>query len=124
MKKKEKQYQEFILKCIKKYQPILQLGHFTIVVKKDTGSQYYMACQHTYPYNDGIIIYSDDSLKDWLEEPRERHEKKVVHEMCHLITDPLYTKATTMWNSKSEIEDERERLTDHIAVMVTKLVNE
>ena len=38
----------------------------------------------------------------------------MVHEFCHLLTDGLYTKATKRFASKDEIENERERLTDHI----------
>jgi hypothetical protein len=43
--------------------------------------------------------------------------------LCHLITDPLYSKASTRLVSKTEVEDEREKLTDHLAVMAHKLMS-
>lgn len=121
-KKTIKQYKEFIQKCIDKYQDKLCLSSYTIVIRET--KEHYLACQYRYPYNDGIILFSQQSYKDWLEEPNSYHERKILHELCHLITDPFYTKATTQYTSRSEIEDERERLTDTIAVIVSKLVGE
>jgi hypothetical protein len=121
--KTEKDYVSFIRRCIEKYQGPLLLSAYTIVIRKNK-EDYYLACQHRYPYNDGIVIYSDRSYRDWLEEPASYHERKILHELCHLITDPLYTKATTQFTSRGEIEDEREKLTDHVAVMVHKLMGE
>jgi len=40
------------------------------------------------------------------------------YELCHLITEPLYSKASTQFVSKTEVEDEKEKSTDHLAVMV------
>jgi hypothetical protein len=122
-KKTEKDYVAFIQQCITKYQGPLLLTTHTIVIRKNT-EHYYLACKYRYPYNDGIVIYSDASFRDWLDEPVSYHERKILHELCHLITDPLYSKATTQFVSKTEVEDEREKLTDHLAVMVHKLMGE
>ena len=120
--KTEKQYRAFIQSVIDKYAPILLLNNFIVVMKKEKeGDDYYLACKYRYPYLDGVIIYSNRSMEDWKKEPKEYHERKLVHELCHLITDPLYGKATTLFVSKTEIEDERERLTDHIANIICKL---
>ena len=115
-------YIKFIEECIEKYQSVLKITHFTFTIQ-ETKTDEYLACRHRYPYNDGMIIYSQESFGDWQKEPLKYHERKILHEMCHLITDPLYTKATTQFTSRSEIEDERERLTDHIAVVVHKFIN-
>lgn len=120
--KTEKDYVSFIRRCIEKYQGPLLLASYTIVIRKKDNE--YLACQLRYPYNDGIVIYSNRSYRDWLEEPASYHERKILHELCHLITDPLYTKARNRFGSEGEIEDEREKLTDHLAVMVHKLMGE
>lgn len=82
-------------------------------VRLEISTEYYMACQCRYPYLDPIIYWSEKSKKDW-KENEVLHEKRVVHEFCHLITDPLYSKAVARHVSEDEIKDERERLTDYI----------
>ena len=46
-------------------------------------------------------------------------ERRIIHEFCHIITDPLYA-VVLDFPSKKQIENERERLTDHIAQIVNK----
>jgi hypothetical protein len=41
--------------------------------------------------------------------------------MVHPLTDGLYAKACNQWRFKEEIEDEREKLTDHIPSIFMKL---
>ena len=122
-KKSQKDYIDFIRKTVDHYAPYLLLDNHIIVVRKEEEGEY-LACRFRYPYLDGQVIYSDRSYQDWLKEPETYHKRKILHELCHLLTDPLYGKATTMWTSRSEIEDERERLTDNIAVIVLKLLKE
>lgn len=118
----EEEYRLFIQNCVDKYAPVLLLSNHTIILEKDNG--FYLACKYRYPYLDGIVIYSDSSLRDWQRESKKYHERKILHELCHLVSDPFYAKATTQYTSKGEIEDERERMTDHIAVIVHKLMGE
>lgn len=117
----EGDYIRFIRTVIDKYAGPLQLGHFTFLVQRAEENGY-LSCLYRYPYNDGIIQFSEHSFEDWQSEPAAYHERKILHEMCHLLTDPLYSKTTTQFPSRSEVEDERERLTDHIAVVVFKLL--
>ena len=48
----------------------------------------------------------------------------VVHELCHLITDPLYVKASQRYVGDKEIEAERERITDTICNIVLRISDE
>lgn len=118
-KKTEKQYAEFIKSTIEEWVPRLHLHHFTIYQEKDS-SQKYLACRYNYPYLDGAVLWTDASYKDWADGTDDGHERKIVHELCHLITDPFYTRAGERYVTMAALEDERERLTDHIAVMAYK----
>lgn len=75
-------------------------------------------CDNSHPYKTIHIKYSDDLLKDFKEGVDVT--ATLVHEMCHPITDPLFNKATYRYVSQTEINEERERLTDHIANIVIK----
>jgi hypothetical protein len=101
------------------YVPILMLQHFTFEINKDDGA--YFTCKFCYPHFEAVISYSEQANKDFL--AGKDISRYVVHELCHLITDPLYSKAFDRFVSKNEIEDERERLTDWIARMVMRLLN-
>jgi hypothetical protein len=117
--KTEKQFKTYIESVVKKYQPILLLQRHLVTVKKieDDG---YFNCLFNYPYLNVTIGFSIRALKDW--QKGENKEREIVHEMCHMLTDPLYAKAITRYTSKQDMEDERERLTDVIANIVYKLV--
>lgn len=115
-KKTEKEYLEYITSVIKKWSPRLLLDSHIIGIQKD--NEYFLACKFRYPYMDVQILWSDKSFKDWCKDENQEHE--IVHELCHVITDPLYAKAVTQWVSQQEVEDERERLTDRIAVILLK----
>lgn len=115
----EAMYSAFIQSVIDRWQPRLRLEHFVIYPEKDESTRY-LACRYNYPYLDGAILWTDRSFRDW-RDGDERHERKLVHELCHLITDPFYTRAGDRYVTKEVLEDERERLTDHIAVLAITL---
>lgn len=117
-KKTEKEYSEYLMIIIKKWQPRLHLDHYTIRQQKDAETKY-LSCLYNYPYHDGAIQWSEKSFEDWQKGDPE-HERRVVHELCHLITDPFYTRAVERYITKDALEDERERLTDFIAVIAFK----
>ena len=119
MKKDEIQYIKWIRQMYDKYKSILFIEKYHFKVEKTKKEAQYLASEFNYPYLDAKILWSDESLKDW-KENREDAERRLIHELCHTITDPLYSKTTNVYVSKSEIEDERERLTDHIAQIVNK----
>jgi hypothetical protein len=112
-----KAFEQYIWGLIFKYSPILRLQQFLFEVKRKNPA--YMGCYLCYPYLNAKIEYSDEAEKDWNDGKDMEHI--VLHELCHLLTDPLYCKAFARFVSKEEIEDERERLTDHICNIVLPL---
>ena len=118
-KKTEADFEKWIQKQVDFYVPILGLEIWTIKIRKD-GHERYMAMACNYPYVNGEIKYSHSAFIDWTRGEMTPHS--VMHELCHIITDPLYVKAIQRFSSSQEIKDEREKLTDMIAVIVMKLV--
>jgi hypothetical protein len=117
-KKTERDYSEWLTRVIAKWEPRLNLQYFDIRHEKDP-KQSYLACRYNYPYLNGTILWTDESFKSWAKgDPI--HEDKIVHELCHLITDPFYTKAIERYITKDTLEDERERLTDQICTILVK----
>lgn len=104
---------------IEAFVPLLMLQHFTFDLNEDEDA--YFTCKFCYPHFEAVISYSKQAEKDF--DGGKNITRYVVHELCHLITDPLYSKAFDRFVSKNEIEDERERLTDWIARMVMRLVD-
>lgn len=106
-----------IYAIIKKYQSILLLQRNTFEVKYGTENSHALAeCVFNYPYLNVTIKYSDKLVKDW--ENKKDITPYIIHEMAHVITDPLYAKANLRYSTRSEIEDERELLTDYICNIV------
>lgn len=108
-----KKIEKYILQVIKKYQPLLLLQRNTFELEHPTTNpDALMECVCNYPYLNVKLKYSDNLIKDY---KRGRDiVPYIIHEMCHVITDPLYCKATERYVSKNEILDERELLTDYI----------
>ncbi len=117
----EKKFKQYVMGIIEKYTPILLLQKYTFEIKKGglEDPKAFMESLYNYPYLNATIKYSDECIKEWKD--RKNIIPYIVHEMCHLITDPLYTKATTRYASRSEIEDERENLTDLICNIIIKM---
>lgn len=115
-----KRFEAYALPILKKIAKILLVEDYaplTIrygVQNKEASAE----CGNSYPYKSIHIKYSDDLVKDWKE--GEDVIPTLVHEMCHPLTDALYVKGTIRFASRQEIEDERERLTDHIANIILK----
>lgn len=114
--KENKKYLKWLDDMWEKWSPILMLQKHTMLFIKDN-SRFY-SCEVRYPYLNSRVTYSDESFKLWKQD-KKISEEYVVHEFCHLITDPLYVKSLQRFVSKNEIEDERELLTDHIQRIVT-----
>lgn len=117
--KKEKQYKKWIEKMFDKYKFILFIEKYNLQTKKDNAE--YLASIFNFPYLDIKIVYSDESIKDWVKDKRDA-ERRLIHEFCHTITDPFYEVAIG-YSTKEQIEKGRERLTDHIAQIINKHFN-
>ena len=116
---KNKKFEQWIRKQIDFYTPILDIGLWTIKIKNNE-KENYLAISCNYPYLDAELSYAQKALTDWKKGKLKRD--RLLHELCHIITDPLYVKAIERYSSKNEITDEREKLTDMIAAVITKLL--
>lgn len=122
MSKKEKEFRVWMGKMVKKYSVLLKLTqHFVTFVKKDIDNYFEVTLR--YPYLDPIIYYSDETINDWVKD-KKTAERNVIHELCHLVTTPLYCKATNRFVSKNELDDERELLTDYFTNIIYDLIHE
>jgi len=123
MKKKQHQFEIWAKRILDKYENILLLGDHDVVFKRhEISGDAYMEHAFHYPYKTTEIRYDERALKDF--EDKKNHEflrKVLVHELCHSITDPLYNTAYDRFTSKEVLENERERLTDHIANIILRL---
>ena len=113
MSKKQKRFESYIFEIINEHTSVLLLQRHTFEVKcgcvnKDS----IFECTFNYPYLNVTIGYSKSAFKKWRK--GVNLTTYIVHEMCHPITDPLYSKALDRYASRSEIHDERELLTDYI----------
>ena len=118
--KKNKKFEKWALTELKKLRTVLLLEDFTPLSIEPSGKKNTSECEVAYPYKSITIKYSEQVLDDFLKNKKENAIQVLTHEMCHPITDGLYTKASNRFVSKDEIEDERERLTDHIANILLK----
>ena len=119
--KSHKQFEAYIHSVIKKFIPRLLLQRHTFKVEsgaESEGDSTLMCCLYNYPYLNVTIKYSEKAYKKWLK--GEDLTEYIVHEMCHPITDPFYSKSVDRYVSKNEILDERERLTDLICNITLK----
>lgn len=117
--KKEKEYKKWIQKMFDKYKMILFIESYHLKTEKVKDG--YLASEFNYPYLDINIHYTERSLNDWVKDKKDA-ERRMIHEFCHTVTDPFYS-VVMDFPSKRSIENERERLTDHIAQIVNKHFN-
>ena len=118
-KKETKEFETLVLKIIAKYVPVLLLQRYTFEIRKGVDNPTAIfECKLIYPYLDSTIHYSEKAITFWRN--KGNLTPYVIHEMCHLITDPIYVKAMGRFSSQKEVEDEREMLTEHICNIVLK----
>ena len=116
--KTKQDFERWITEQIAFYKPILGLELQKILVE-EVGGDHYLQCKLTYPYLDPTVGYTNLAFLDFQKNAIDKD--RILHELCHAITDPLYVKSTSRYVSKNEIEDERERLTDTFAAIIRKL---
>ena len=119
--KKHKEFEKWANKKLQEIQKVLFLEHFDLkpikpVKQENDGS----SSAFNFPYQTIQIEYSKALLEDWKKNKKDDVLGVLVHEMCHSLTDPLYGTGYSRFISKDEIENTRERLTDHIANVVLK----
>jgi hypothetical protein len=120
---KNKKFEKWAKIILLKVQKIVLVEDFTPVsleYKKKLRHDAIAECECEYPYKTITINYSDELVEMFDKKKFRELTNILVHEMCHPITDPLYQKAIYRYIGSNEVEDERERLTDHIAGIVIK----
>lgn len=119
MKKTKKDFLKYLEEKVEYYKEKLGINNDIDFKELEESSSDYLSISFRYPYNDYRIFYSNNFFNDWLK--GDFNDKEILHELCHILTDPLYSKAISRYVSKDEISDERERLTDTISDIVEKL---
>jgi hypothetical protein len=120
MSNDEKRYIAWLKKIKEKYVPILFLDRHDIHFERKDAGDNYLSSAFRFPYLEGEIFYSSKAIVDWKRNPKQA-ERRIIHEFFHIITDQLYAIALERFPSKSQLEDAREGLTDHLARIVSKL---
>jgi hypothetical protein len=108
------------LPILKKYQKTLLLTDHILSFDYDDDMDSHVLFQHgfSYPYKNTAITYGKSAVDKWEKKEYSEMREGLIHELCHSITDPLYSKATDRYVTKDCLRDERERLTDHIANVI------
>lgn len=120
--KREKEFKKFIEDMFKKYAPILFIDKYHLTSRMiDKDESYYLASRFNYPYLDITIIYSKEAIDNYFKN-KSKVKRQVIHEFCHVITDPFYS-VCMGYSTKEQIENERERMVDHISQIINKHVN-
>lgn len=122
MKTKTKQdFIKWIEEQVDYYKPFLDIKLQKIKVRWNKETDYVdITC--VYPYVEPYIGFGDKAFEDFKEGIFEKD--RILHELLHIITDPLYKKALSRFPGEHEIEDERERLTDNLTVIIRNLIEE
>lgn len=119
-KKTEKEFVRYIKKVIERYTPVLFLEKYHVQLIKGISIQGSLfEVQFRYPYLDFLLRWSDTAFEQW--KKGDDLNREILHEMCHVVTDPFYAKACTRYVGKVDLEDERERLTDMICNIIMRL---
>lgn len=119
---KNKEFEKWAMPIILKAAKIVLVEHFypvKLVWKKKICDGAMAGFAFSHPYQRMEIQYSNDLIKEWKEE-KDSAKGILVHEVCHALTDPLYNAGFQRFPSKHQLEDEREKLTDHIANIILK----
>lgn len=108
-----------------KYQRILLLDdhylEFWYDREMDDGA---MFCHKAmYPYKTTSITYGETAKRMWKAKRKRELELGLIHELCHSITWPLYDVAQQRYTTETMINNECERLTDHFANVIIKLLS-
>jgi hypothetical protein len=117
--KTEKDFIKWIKETIDYYLPKLFININKIEIEKGEETRY-LEITCTYPYLDPTLKYSERAFNAWIKGKIKKD--RILHEICHILTDPLYSKANDRFSGKNEIEDERERLTDTLASILIQYI--
>ena len=121
MKKNKQEFEKWATKIALKYMKKLDMSLMEVEVTNDNDIDFFEVANR-YPYKDIVYItYSDYAFEKWCD--GDVSEFVIVHEICHMLTDPLFCKARQRFVSETEINDERESLTDKIMTIIRAYEN-
>jgi hypothetical protein len=116
----ERNFRAWLEVTTAKYAKILLLDKYVFKFELEPQRKSGMACSFRHPYLDITLYYGPSTIADWKKDIAiARHY--VVHELCHVITDPFYDCSIERFVARPALENEREHLTDHIATIIRKL---
>jgi len=121
-KKKQKQFEDWANKELKRLQSVLKLDSYRLEKIKPSGDDA-SRCIYRYPYREIHVEYSEKLLEDFFGGNKRYCIDVLVHELFHAVTDPFYSKAVSRYISKDDMEDEREHLVDHLTNIVSGLLD-
>lgn len=119
MKKDRKEFEKWAIPLLKKAQKILLIEHYEPLDIEHREDVNYAECACHQPYQSITIRYSDKVVEDWKKE-KSSVIGVLVHEMMHVVTDPFYHVAVQRYTNGREMEDARERMTDHLTNIILK----
>ncbi len=116
MKKTKKDFEKWAIKVAEVYMERFGLSLMEVKLNNNNSVEF-LEVGSRYPYKDIVYIqYNDSAYNEWLKGTLSKYF--IVHEILHTLTDPLYCKAKQRFVSETEIEDEREILTDTLMTII------
>ena len=116
--KTEKDFVKWISETIEYYRPHIDIGIQKVYIEKKDCE--YLSITFSYPYLEPVLYFSNKAFEDWKVD--KLYKSRILHELVHILTDPLYAKACSRHVGKTDLEDERERLTDRLSVILNNLI--
>ena len=123
MKNTHKKFEAWATPHLAKMSRVLLLDHFhpvSISYDQAAVGKFFLCCDHQYPYQTIHLSYGDAALRAFEKKDYATLLNSLTHEMVHPLTDALYSVAFNRFVTNTQVENEREKLTDHIANIVLK----
>lgn len=124
-----KKYRSFVRNIASICQRVMFLNLYTIDIeypqaskkeKRDDGNSCVAEIYTNHRYYSACITLYPETFQRWKRKGKRSVADAIVHEFCHIITDPLYKRAYQTSNNENAdfLEDLREQTTQHIANIV------
>ena len=119
-KNTESKIESKIQNVIDNYKSILFLDKYIINISRekcsDPDSLAETKCN--YPYLNVTLFYNEEKLNKL---SKKDFELVFIHELCHILTDELYTLANNRHVTSDNLRDANEHLTDTLANIIQSL---
>lgn len=109
------------IRSIADYQKKLLISqHYIVLTPKTDNERTMMQMCFRLPYLDPELGYNPSKVARYWPHDKTELKHVLIHELCHIVIDPLYGCAIDRHASRDEIERARETLTDHLAMIVMR----